>query len=164
MKRSSSLGILLVLTVALTIVGCNRKTVFSRYQSVDLSGWEQDDSLVFDVPPLETADIYAAEIGLRANSSYPFTSLTMIVEQRAPLSRIEKADTIELAMVNHEGISKGKGIGLLSYSYALPPLTLTKGDSLHVCVRHFMRRNPLPGVSNVGFTLHGGGQHLYAGR
>ena len=156
----------IALTAWLTLVGCSRKTVFSRYLSIDASGWKQSDSLFFDIPPLATAGLYNAELALRANNAYPFTSLTLIVEQRSSLSLMARTDTLTLQMVDESGNSLGNGIGLKSYNIPLEPLALQEGDSLHVCVHHFMRRTPLPGIADVGFSLTVGdsAQRRYAGR
>lgn len=144
---------LAALAAWLTLVGCSREVAFCNFLSVDASGWQQSDTLFFGVSPLETAGRYDAELGIRINTAYPYTSLTLVVEQRSTLSCLSTTDTLQLQMVDEAGNSLGSGIGLKSYAVALPPLSLQQGDSLLVSVHHFMRRTPLPGIADVGFTL-----------
>ena len=41
------------------------------------------------------------------------------------------------------------------YQYQVPvnDITLQQGDSLHICVRHDMKREILPGISDVGIKM-----------
>ena len=48
---------------------------------------------------------------------------------------------------------KGHGISTYQYNFHLTTLTLNEGDSLHIAVRHNMKREILPGISDIGIRL-----------
>ena len=153
MKQRNNWYIPIILTVALTLVGCNRKVVFSQYQSVNPQGWQQADSLCFCITSLETAGTYETELGLRSYSSYPYTSVALIVHQQTTLSNISITDTIDIDIVDSEGKKQGKGFSVKTFSHVLRPLSLVEGDTVCVSIHHFMRHDPLPGIADVGYTL-----------
>ncbi|MBP7359673.1 MAG: gliding motility lipoprotein GldH, partial [Prevotella sp.] len=45
------------------------------------------------------------------------------------------------------------GISYYQYNFNISHIELHKGDSIHVCIRHNMKREILPGISDVGFSL-----------
>ena len=147
------LPLLLVITVALTMVGCNRKTIYSHYEHTTVDGWEKTDTLEFCVPKVGKAGRYREEIGLRTNISYPFTGLTMIVEQQVTPSGLLRSDTLHARLMDDEGNVQGRGVSYYQYNYELCDLQLQENDSLTVRIRHHMLRLLLPGVTDIGVTL-----------
>lgn len=143
----------MALTVATAMVSCNRKTVFDRYEPTPIEGWEKDDTLAFNVKPIAKGGIYKEEVGLRINSTYPFTGLCLIVEQTVFPDNVTRCDTLNCRLTGADGKVKGRGVGSYQYSFHLTNVTLTKDDSLHIRIRHHMRREILPGISDVGIRL-----------
>ena len=141
-----------VLTVALALTSCNRKTIYSHYEHTPIAGWEANDSLTFDVKPITTEGIYDETVGLRISSAYPFMGLTLIVDQQLPVG-IHYIDTLHASLIDHDGTIQGLGISFFQYDFLLRSLPLNKDDSLHICIRHNMKREILPGISDVGITL-----------
>ena len=39
-----------MITVATTMVSCNRNTVYDHYEHTPLTGWEKNDTLIFQMP------------------------------------------------------------------------------------------------------------------
>ena len=102
-----------VAVVTLALPACDGGVVYDEYRPTQIEGWEKNDTLVFDVARLRHGGRYSQEIGLRINALYPFTRLSLLVEQT----------------------------------------DLREGDSLHVCVRHIMKREILPGISDIGLKM-----------
>lgn len=143
----------MVLTVAAAVMSCNRKTVFYHYEHTPVAGWEKNDTLTFDIGPVPGAGGYREEIGLRINGSYPFTGLCLIVEQTIYPSGVSMSDTLNCRLIEADGTVKGRGVSFYQYKFHLTDVSLERGDSLHVCVRHNMKREILPGISDVGLRV-----------
>ncbi len=135
------------------LTSCNSGKVYDKYNHTPISGWEKNDTLIFDVPKLSHAGIYKSELGLRINGAYPFMGLTLIVEQTVLPKKETKSDTIQCDLIGKNGITKGQGISYYQYNFPITERFLNKGDSLHIAIRHDMKREILPGISDIGFRL-----------
>ncbi len=144
---------IVALAVAWLLAGCSRKTVYSHYAHTPIVGWDRSDSLLFDVAPVSAGGTYDELVGLRISSSYPFMGLTLIVDQHVFPSSLHRIDTLHAHLIDQEGNIQGQGISFFQYQFLLRRLQLNAGDSLHVCIRHAMKRENLPCISDVGFTL-----------
>ena len=95
----------------------------------------------------------SADLGLRINATYPFMGLTLIVEQFSYPDRKRRVDTVNCKLMDSNGKMKGYGIGSFQYTFHITDLDLQQGDSLHIGVRHDMKREILPGISDIGIIL-----------
>lgn len=139
--------------VVILLTACDHRVVYDRYQSTPLAGWEKNDTLSFAIPSLEKTAIYRAVLGVRTTDAYPFTSITLIVEQEILPARRFVSDTICCHLTDAQGNVLGDGISYRQYQFDISTQQLQEGDSLHVVVRHNMKREILPGVSDVGIRL-----------
>lgn len=152
-RKNSPLFITLLLTVALTMVGCNRKAIYSHYEHTPISGWEKLDRLLFVLSPVTEDGTFREEIGLRINGAYPFMGLTLIVEQQVFPSGMTRSDTLSCKLIDSDGTILGEGVSFYQYNFHLCNMQLSKGDSLSINIRHNMKREILPGISDIGVTL-----------
>lgn len=142
------------LTVALVMSSCNRKAIYSHYEHTDISsGWGRGDVLEFMVPKVGKEGTYSEELGLRTTMDYPFTSVTLIVRLQALSSGFFRNDTVTVVLTDGEGNRLGEGITLYQNTYTLPDVQLSEQDSLRIVVQHYMKRESLPGISDVGITI-----------
>ena len=144
------------MTAVVVMAACNGGMVYDRYTNTPVLGWEKNDTLYYSVPAVKSGGTYAANLGLRTTDSYPFTSLTLIVEQRkvaADKAVTVVTDTVACQLTDRKGNAAGKGISYHQYQFPVTELTLQDGDSLFVSIRHDMKREILPGISDVGFSL-----------
>lgn len=139
--------------VAGLLASCMGGVSFSHFLHTDIAGWEKVDTLSFDVPKVNRGGLYALGLGLRITNKYPFQSLTLIVDRTVLPSRRRQSDTVACRLVSTGGDVMGKGVSLYQYHFHVKELQLNPGDSLHVVVRHNMKRELLPGVSDVGIDL-----------
>lgn len=146
-----------VLMFAVALLGlfpsCNRKTIYNHYEHTPIVGWEKNDTLTFDVSPVRDSGIYYEELRLRTNGQYPFKGLSLVVEQTVLPLAYTHHDTLSCTLVDDNSNVKGKGVTSYQYNFHLTNLRLNKGDSLHICVRHNMKREILRGVADVGLLL-----------
>lgn len=153
LKENYSKLLIIVVTVALTFVGCNRKTIFSHYESTPVEGWEMGEDLLFDVGRVMEDGTYETAIGIRTTLDYPYTSLTLIVEQDVRPGLRKYVDTVSVELMDHDGTVLGKGVSAFQYVIPYRRLQLNKDDSLHVAVSHCMAREMLPGILDVGLIV-----------
>ena len=155
MKRRSNKWLRLTawLTVALVAAGCNRKTVYHHYEHTPLAGWEKADTLHFEVRRMVQRATVQRDIELRTADTYPFRSLSLIVEQTVLPSGHMHSDTIDCLLITPEGSVLGQGLTLYQYRFPLPDISLDEGDSLSLRVYHNMRRETLPGIADVGIRM-----------
>lgn len=151
MKKISFWTILL--TVATAMTSCNRKTVYDKYEHTPLMGWEKNDTLKFDIPTFQTGGRLREDIGLRINDSYPFMGLCLIVEQTIHPSKVTKSDTINCRLYDHDGDVRGQGVSYYQYSIPLTMIDISDGDSVEIRIRHNMKREILPGISDIGVKI-----------
>lgn len=135
------------------LVGCDNRTVYNHYEHTPVTGWERNDTLKFEVEAVEADGTYSEEIGLRINNSYPFMGLTLIVEQTRLPGGKERTDTLSCQLIRENGIAIGKGMSHYQYLFPLKPLHLHEGDRLRIAIHHIMKREILPGISDVGIQI-----------
>lgn len=155
-KITRLLAYMVAMTAVVVMAACNGGMVYDRYTNTPVSGWEKNDTLYYSVPAVKSGGTYAANLGLRTTDSYPFTSLTLIVEQRkvaADKAVTVVTDTVACQLTDRKGNAAGKGISYHQYQFPVTELMLQDGDSLFVSIRHDMKREILPGISDVGFSL-----------
>ncbi|MDD5862085.1 MAG: gliding motility lipoprotein GldH [Prevotella sp.] len=175
MRKLIKTSLLLLLLLPLLLTSCLKNKVYDHYEPVAVSGWEKNDTLNFAVPRQEEPGHYSSHLGLRVNQEYPFTDLTLVVEQKVihnkkvevkqhnfihPLAARFVAcgsdsycDTLRLRLVDDNGRVRGKGISEYQYRFYIGNLQLQPYDSVYVSVRHVMKREILPGIVNVGYSM-----------
>ena len=137
----------------LVLSACNRKLVYDRYLSTPISGWEKNDTLSYDIRPVSGTDTYDMWLGLRTSEAYPFTAITLIVEQHIYPKDTIVNDTVNCKLTDRHGNASGTGVNFHQYRFPVTELQLQDGDSIHIRVRPDMKREILPGISDVGISL-----------
>lgn len=149
--RKTAFTLFIIATVLMT--ACDGK-VYDKYSHTPIAGWEKNDTLAFYVPKMAAAGVYGMDLGLRINNAYPFMRLTLIVEQNILPSRKTKVDTLNCELVDGNGNVEGQGVSYYQYNFHVGDIELNQGDSLYITVRHDMKREILPGVSDVGIVVN----------
>lgn len=146
-------NIVSVVMTAAVAVSCATDTVYYSYAHTPVAGWEKNDTLTFNIPGMAAPGIYSQQVGLRMTSAFPFTSISLIVEQRIMPRGKVLTDTIKCPITDIRGNFLGDGISSFQYMFPLREVTLNKKDSIHVSIRHNMKREILPGVSDIGLKM-----------
>ncbi len=132
---------------------CIGSTVYHQYKNVPVAGWEKNDTLVFEVPEMQAKDTYQLQLGLRVTGDYPFQGLTLIVEQQTNSLLPTRSDTLNCNIFNKHGNPVGHGVSHYQYQFPLSDVPLDSGQSLRISVRHDMKREILPGITDIGIEL-----------
>ncbi|MGN1375117.1 MAG: gliding motility lipoprotein GldH [Prevotella sp.] len=138
---------------AVLLVSCEEGVVYDKYVNTDIDGWDKSDIVSFSVPPLKEMGVYNMELGLRTNNLFPFTGVSVVIERNVFPGYRYTADTLRCKLTDERGHIKGHGIGNYQYVFSLDESYFRRGDSLQVTVRHIMRREVLPGISDVGLRI-----------
>lgn len=142
-----------VVMTAAVAVSCATDTIYYSYAHTPVAGWEKNDTLTFNIPGMAAPGTYSQQVGLRMTSAFPFTSISLIVEQRIMPRGKVLTDTIKCPITDIRGNFLGDGISSFQYMFPLREVTLNKKDSIHVSIRHNMKREILPGVSDIGLKM-----------
>lgn len=152
-RRNSGWLILSVMLIAILITACTQKTVYHHYQHISAEGWERQDVMDFQIAPIKTSGNYQEEIGVRMQQNFPFTSMSVLVQQTIYPSMEYHYDTLECHFMDQQGRIMGNGISYYQYDFPLKTIALKEGDSLAVSIYHIMKRETLPGITDVGLKL-----------
>lgn len=156
----------ILLAVVLTALSaCTIDTVYSCYKTADITGWEKNDTVTFDVPAMERPGRYDLQLGMRIDRQFPFRSITLVIDQtiipasRKHATRME-SDTVRLNFATADGTILGNGSAYFQYEVPLSiHPDILPGDSIHYGIRHNMKRNIIPGVSDIGLQLTYGSKY-----
>lgn len=132
---------------------CRQKKVYYHFEHTPLNGWEKNDTLTYNVGPQAADCVVNEEVSLRINSRYPFQKLCLVQELEILPSHTIHHDTLICELFDKRGKMQGRGINYYQYDFHLTDLQLARGDSLHITVRHNMKREILPGIADVGIKL-----------
>lgn len=151
-SRHKFLTTVLLLTVAIAFVCCNRKAIYSHYETIATNGWNRADTIRFDIKPSEESVSASGTINIRINDDYPFTTLTLAVSEQILPDGVCFQDTIQFSLIDDKGRSLGQGINLHNFQQPLHAYKFTDDQHLIVKVHHLMDQQ-LPGIINVGVSL-----------
>ena len=143
----------LMLTVACGLTSCDRLPIYSHYEPTPITGWEKNDTICFGISPVKEAGYYKEELGLRINDDYPFLGLCLIVQQTVLPSGYCHYDTLNCHLIDKKGAIRGTGINHYQYTFHVNTIRLAEGDSLHILVKHNMKREIMPGVTDIGIKI-----------
>jgi len=132
---------------------CNSRKVYHHYEHLSVDGWDKNQRLTFDIPRVTSDGTYALDLGLRTNTDYPFMRVTLVVESTTFPTKKTTTQKVSCNLIDERGKSRGNGVTLYQSNFHINDLQLHAGDSLLITVRHDMRREILPGVSDIGLTL-----------
>ncbi len=135
------------------MTACTGNMVYDKFEHTPTEGWERGSGVVFCVPKAATAGAHQAIVMLRTNDSYPFLNLSLIVEQKVLPHGTTYTDTLNCTLSDKQGNNKGRGLNYHQFEFPLRTLSLAVGDSLTVSIHHDMKRDILPGISDVGYAL-----------
>lgn len=144
---------LYIMCIAAGFTSCDTHTPYFHYDHTPVDGWEKNDTLTFDVPPMKIGGEYQTSLGLRLNGEFPFTKLYLIMEQDIIPGMRHKVDTVCFEVANSSGRYTGHGISYLQYTVPVDRDFLQANDSLHITIRHCMKRDILPGISDIGVRI-----------
>lgn len=135
------------------LTACNDGLVYSTFKPTPVNGWDKNEPLKFEVPPLSSDGTYNLSVGLRLSDEYQFRNLHILVQQKLYPSGLEFTDTLVYDVVDERGNILGQGVNYYQYERPARAMALHEGDSLSLVIKHIMKREILPGIVNVGVII-----------
>ena len=134
----------------MSTTSCNDPRTYDHYES---------DTLTFNLPR-QCEGSYELSLGLRASQTFPYRSVSLIVESaiinykhKKKLERMRR-DTIHCEIITDKGMLAGQdGISNTEIRQHIASFQLNRNDSLHITIHHVMSRNSIPGISDIGLRL-----------
>ena len=139
--------------IVMGFTSCDTNTPYYHYAHTPIDGWEKNDTLRYDVEPLKIGGEHQITVALRLNGAYPFRKLYLIMEQNIFPRLQAQTDTICFDVTSKEGRFTGNGISYFQYTVPVCQEHFMKNDSIHITIRHAMKRDILPGISDIGVKL-----------
>ena len=152
-KRLQAAALPLLLCLCMAAAACHPYTRYDEYRHINAEGWDRDTVVCFDVAPAAESGTYTEDLLIRTDNRYPFRQLRLVVDQEIIPSHRTITDTLMFDIYSSDGDNEGRGFSLFHNEKVFRFLTLRQGDSLHVTVRHDMRRHILSGIHDIGLLL-----------
>ena len=143
----------IVLLALLILCGCQQQVTYHVFMHIYEPGWDKTDTLFFDISPIAKDGNYRLDAELRTNKDYPFKQLTIEIEQTVYPSKESFHNKIDCNLISETGVIEGDGISYFQYQFYVRELSLHQGDSVHISLTHNMKREIMPGISDVGVKL-----------
>lgn len=155
-KRRSIYNKVLAMAACCAVVllaACDDARAYDHFEHADAEGWSTDEPLTFSVPR-QTAGSYALDVTLRSTLACPYQDVTLLVETTRLPGHAVRRDTVCCTINDSRGHPAGQaGISSNETTHRVATLSVRRGDSLQIAVRHLMRRDELPGIRDVGLCL-----------
>ena len=146
-------GLLLIVMICSTLIGCQTNSIYSEYQAIAEDGWHADSVLQYRWTVEETNAAYEVLLTLRHTTQYPYQNLWLFVDEYKGHMLLHR-DTIEAMMADDYGRWLGKGIK----RYELPLQYDTQRRFFHsgeytFRIQQGMRTEWLQGITDVGLVI-----------
>lgn len=140
--------------LAALLSGCGQRPAECGYLPVSADGWGLTDTLTFRTDTLP-AGRYSLTLGLRTSAAvpYPYRSLTLRLQQTWKRTGTVRCDTVVCPLTTAAGDLSGKGLTFFQHEFPAGTFRLQKPAAGRLSVSHIMRREILPGITDVGFRI-----------
>lgn len=153
--KCSPVSCLFVTAVCLLCMlsGCDEQILYHSYLPTPQQGWEKHDTLVFHTDTVRESAKYRFDVELRSTERCPYQSIWLIVERDFCHTTHHRCDTVECRLLDPETQRMGQGIHTYQYTVPLPPLYLDKGQAGEIRIRHYMHRETISGLRDIGIRI-----------
>ena len=139
------------------LVSCNNETVYHKFVNIEGGKWTKQNKFTFEAGSFDSDMTVEESVELRLWArDYPYGNISILVEQTLFPAKTKTVDTLTYVFSRRQGDKETRnpdGPAFFQVSMPLKTLSLHKGDSLSVTLRHNMKRIVLPGVVDVGVKL-----------
>ena len=155
------------------LVSCNNETVYHKFVNIEEGEWTKQNKFTFEAGSFDSDMTVEESVELRLWArDYPYGNISILVEQTLFPAKTKTVDTLTYVFSRRQGDKEtGRqgdretrrqgdretrspdGPAFFQVSMPLKTLSLHKGDSLSVTLRHNMKCMALPGVVDVGVKL-----------
>ena len=127
--------------------------MFHRYKPLPPEGWDRRDTMQFDLPKAERDIDGTLFVGLRTTANLRSRDVVLAVEQRLTSPLFYRCDTVRYLLTDDEGFALSPGVNHHQYESQHVPFHLQKGQSGSVRIRHLMRHEVIPDITELGIRI-----------
>jgi len=139
---------------SIVVVACSDLPQYSCFAHVQQDGWDKADTTQLKMFVVPEDGIYRLNLGLRTTEQYPFTELYLRIGWKTLPNNIFSSKSLRCSLLEKDGETVEQR-GVVHYQYDIPfcNVEFQKGDTVLFYICHSMKREILPGVTDVGLTL-----------
>jgi gliding motility-associated lipoprotein GldH len=144
----------LIVPWAFLLWSCDANRFYDQSLELPSTGWHKDSIAGFEVRVEDTVRPYNFYISIRNTDDYPFRNFYLFLSTRLPNNN-ETRDTLELILADKDGKWLGKGFGAIKDNQIIirENLLFPLAGSYHFKIEQAMRRDILPGISDIGIRI-----------
>lgn len=143
--------------VLLALAACrpDPSTLVHEYRRVkDGRGWNVRDTLFIPVPPVPRDGDYTLSVGMRVDNGFSWEGVWVEAELQADTPHVCHTDTLFVRLYDEKARPVAEGVNLLQVEQpSVRPVRLRQGQRGRLRLRHLMRRETLPHITDVGACL-----------
>lgn len=145
---------ILLLFIAGALSACNKKILYHSFHTLPVNGWEQRDTLLFNVEVPDSQTYYKLFLEIRNGSNYPYQNINLSVSYGLSDSVASSTDSLECILADKEGVWKGKGWGGL-YQSAFPTknVQINQPGNYFFKIAYILPDTILTGIQDIGIKL-----------
>ncbi len=142
------------LSLTILLISCTSHAVFDEIRPLPGRSWEQNKTMIFQVPIQDTLSPYKFYINVRHSLDYRYSNLYLFVDTHFPDGRHAR-DTVECRLADPSGKWYGKGITNFRYNQILlrSYLRFPKAGIYTFELEQAMREKELEGINEIGIRI-----------
>lgn len=144
-----------ILVIVLVLSACKNDVIFTSTHVMPNSKWTYADSLVFDFEIKDTSKVYALDLNVTHQDTFPYENLYIKVHSKYP-NGIQKSDILSLEFADGSGqwMGKSSGSGYLA-PIAFQPKAIFKIPGLyHMAIYQNSRKDTVGGIEKIELVIH----------
>ena len=150
--KSKTINSLVCTLSAMLLAACTGGTFMHEYHDTDLWGWEQTDTITFDLPAITATGEVEAEIGVRHTKTYRYKELLMLGRLVCDGNTVQ-TDTIAISVYKENGVDEGEGFPFTTQMQAATTFEVDSGHVYRYEITHLMQPSPIKGICGIGIKL-----------
>lgn len=148
---------LIIGALALCLAACrpDPSTLVHEYRQVKGDeGWNVRDTIRIPVPAAPATGDYVLSVGMRVTNGFSWEGVWVETALVADTPHVELVDTLFVRVYDPQARPLTTGVSLLQVEVAAPKtIHLMQGQKGSLRLRHLMRRETLPFITDVGALL-----------
>ena len=141
----------IAISAIFTFVACSNDNTYNKFEDINNSKWSNKDTLFFSPNIKDISKEYDIYLSVRYQKNYDFSNLWLQVYglEKLPFDRIE------IPLFKNDGTPYGKGLKsnfTVNAAY-LKGYKFKKSGTQKIAIIQNMRKNPLPGVMDIGIII-----------
>jgi len=146
-----NMTLLCCMAILLLVSSCKDDSVYDRFTTIKEQRWGYEDTMYHDIRLKDSSGLYDVWLMVRFRKDYEFSNLWL--RSRHNMFGTDTMERTEVALFFPDGNPKGKVFGNSSTVQGLWKKNIRLSDSIQIALVQNMRKDPLPGIMDVGVKI-----------